>query len=498
MRAPARGDLVAGLTVALVLVPQSMAYAELAGLPPVHGLYAAVAAPIAGALIGSSPYLQTGPAPVTSLLTFGALVGLAAPATNGFAVLAAALAVLVGVVRLGLGLLRGGVVAYLMSPPVMTSFTFAAAVTIVASQLPALLGVEAAGQNPAATAVGVLADPTRWVAADVTIGLLTVLVMVAGRRVAPWFPTALLVIVAASVWSVRTGYDGHVVGGISVALTAVQLPPPGALTDLLVPALVIALVGFAEPAAIARRYAAEDRTTWEPNRELVGQGLANLASGVAGGYPVGGSFSRSALNRLSGARTRWSGAVTGLVVLALLPVVHLLAPLPQAALAGIVVTAVSGLLDPRPILGYWGLSRPQLLVAGVTVTATLVAAPRVERGLLLGIAASLAVHLWRELHVRVASELVAGTLHLRPEGVLYFGSTPSLERRIADELAAHPDIERVVIHLGRVGRLDLTGALMLRDTVEDAAARGVPVEFADAAPGQADLLARVLDHRPDG
>lgn len=499
MRAPARGDLVAGVTVALILVPQSMAYAELAGLPAVHGLYAAAVAPLAGALVGSSPYLQTGPAPLTSLLTFSVVVALAAPSTPEAAVLAMGLAVLVGLVRLIVGLLRGGVIAFVMSQPVVTSFTFAAGATILASQLPALVGMTAGGGgNPATAALGVLSQPSRWSAQDLAIGILTILVMVLGRRVAPWFPAALVVIVGASVWSARTGYDGHVVGEIPIGLTLGTMPPPGAMADLVLPAVLIALVGFAEPASIARRYAAEDRTTWDPDRELVGQGLANLASGMAGGYPVGGSFSRTALNRLSGARTRWSGAVTGLVVLALLPVAHLLAPLPQAALAGIVIAAVAGLLDPRPMLQYWRLSRPQMLVAGVTVAATLITAPRVERGLLLGIGTSLAVHLWRELHVPVASERLGTTLHLRPNGVLYFGSTPPLEHRLLAEISAHPDIDRVVIHLGRVGRLDLTGALMLRDTVADAAVRGIRVDFVDAAPAQAELLARVLDDPTPG
>lgn len=492
MRPPSLGDLVAGVTVAFVLVPQSMAYAEIAGLEPVHGLYAAVAAPLAAALVGSSPYLQSGPAPITSLLTFGALVGLATPATAEFAVLAAGLAVLVGLIRLVLGLLRGGKIAFLMSQPVVVSFTFAAAVIIGASQVPSLLGVERSSPNPVLAAVEALADPAAWAWTDVAIALLTLTAMVVGRRVAPMLPAALLVVVVATLWSVHTDYRGDVVGDIPVGLAVAGTPQLTDVGALVVPALVIAVVGFAEPAAIARRYAAEDRTLWNPDRELVGQGLANIAAGVAGGYPVGGSFSRTALNRLSGARTRWSGAVTGLVVLGTLPVVHLLAPLPQAALAGIVLGAVAGLLDPRPILGYWRLSRPQFLVAVLTVLATLLAAPRVELGVLLGIGLAMAVHLWRELHVVVASERDHHTLHLHPRGVLYFASAPGLEQQVAEELAAHPDVTRVVVHLDRVGRLDLTGALALRDAADDARARGVQVDFSGAAPAQASLLARVL------
>lgn len=491
--APTRGDFVAGLTVALVLVPQSMAYAEIAGLDPQYGLYAAVAAPIAGALVGSSPYLQTGPAPITSLLTFGALAGLASPHTESFAVLAAGVAVMVGVVRLVLGLLHGGMFAFLMSQPVVVSFTFAAAVIIVASQIPALLGVDAAGANPVTAASSALSHPSAWSAPDLVVGLLTVVVMLGGRQIAPRFPGALVAVVVATAWSMWTGYDGSVVGGIPVRWTSPGLPALTGLTDLLLPTLVIALVGFAEPAAIARRYAAEDRKAWNPNRELVGQGLANLASGLAAGYPVGGSFSRTALNRLSGARTRWSGAVTGLAVLAFLPIIDLLAPLPKATLAGIVIGAVASLLDLRPIADYWRLSRPQFGVAALTIVSTLVAAPHVERGVLLGIGAALAVHLWREVHVVVPAELDADTLHLRPTGVLYFGSAPALEQQIDELVTAHPNITHIIVHLARIGRLDLTGALMLRDLFDDATSRGIQLELVDAAPAQTRLLRRILN-----
>lgn len=491
-KGPAGGDLVAGASVALVLIPQSMAYAEIAGVSPIHGVYAAVAAPLAGALVGSSPYLQTGPAPVTSLLTFGALVVLADPFSPEFAVLAGALAILVGLVRLALGLLGGGPIAYLMSTPVVVSFTFAAAVIIIASQVPSLLGVAGHDANPVSGALQALAHPSDWSGVDVAIGLLAFAVMVLGRKLTPLFPGALVVVLGATAWSSWWGYQGNVVGDISVALSAPDLPPVGELGSLLLPAAVIAIVGFAEPAAIARRYAAEDRVPWNPNRELTGQGLANVAAGVVSGYPVGGSFSRTALNRLSGARTRWSGAVTGVVVLAFLPFVDLLAPLPKPALAGIVIAVVASLIDVRTLATYWRWSRPQFAVAMVTLGSTLVLAPRVDRGVLIGIAAATAVHLWREAHVTVGSKLVGDTLHLWPAGVLFFGSAAAMERLVTEQVAAHQEIRRTSIHLGRLGRLDLTGALMLRDVIEDVQATGVRVEVVGGGTRSARLLGRVL------
>lgn len=489
---PARGDLLAGISVALVLVPQSLAYAEIAGVDPVHGLYAAVAAPIAGAFVGSSPYLQTGPVAVTSLLTFGALSALGDPFTARFALLAGVLAILVGLVRLVIGLAGGGPIAYLMSQPVVVSFTSAAAVLIISSQIPSLLGLDGGSGNPVVRAAEALGSPSQWSVTDLLLGLGAMALMLGGRRLSPLFPGALVAVAAAILWSWVTDYDGSVVGQIDVALALPTDVPWADLPDLLLPALVIAVVGFAEPSAIARKYAAEDRTYWDSNREFVGQGLANIASGGAGGYPVGGSFSRTALNRLGGARTRWSGAVTGLTVAAILPFASVLAPLPTAVLAGLVIAAVASLIDVRAPELYWRWSRPQFVVGVVTVVGTLILAPRVERGVLLGVGTALAVHLWRELNVGVPSRVEEDTLHVWPTGVLYFGSAPSVERAVNQLIAEHREVRRIVVHLGRLGRVDLTGALMLRDVLSEARLSGVEVQLEGAKGHAARILARVL------
>lgn len=489
---PARGDVVAAVSVSLVLIPQALAYAVIAGVDPVYGLYAAVAAPIAGALVGSSPYLQTGPVAVTSLLTFGALAPLAEPQTLRFAGLAAVLALVVGAIRMGIGLVGAGPVAYLMSQPVVVSFTTAAAVIIISTQVPGLLGVEAEGANPVVAAARALAEPAQWSPTELLVGLLSAAVLLGARRVSPLFPGALVAVAGGIVWSHLVSYDGDVVGRIVVELRVPSGISPGDVASLLVPGLVIAVVGFAEPASIARRYAAEDRQPWDADKEFVGQGLANLASGAAGGFPVGGSFSRTSLNRISGARTRWSGALTGLVVLAALPFVEVLSALPVAVLSGLVIGAVVSLVDVRTPLRFWRWSKPQFAVGLVTVVSTLVLAPRVERGVLLGVAAALAVHLWREMRVPVPAARDGGVLHLHPHGVLYFGSVPAVERALNAEIAAHPDVDKVVLHLDAVGRLDLTGALMLRDLLEDADAAGRAFEIVGAKAHAATLLRRVL------
>lgn len=489
---PARGDLVAAVSVAMILVPQSVAYASIAGLDPVYGLYAAAAAPLAGALVGSSPYLAAGPAPVTSLLTFGALAPLAGAHSLEFAGLAAVLAVIVGLVRVAIGLLGAGPIAYLMSQPVVVSFTIAAALIIISTQVPGVLGVDVDADNPVVGALRALADPAAWSWTEVALGAGAAALLLIGRRVSALFPGTLIAVVAATAWSRLTGFEGAVVGEVELGF---EFPTGISLADvamLVVPGVVIAVVGFAEPASIARRYAAMDRKPWNSNREFIGQGLANIASGAVGGMPVGGSFSRTSLNRMSGARTRWSGALTGLVVLVSLPIVHQIEALPVAVLAGIVIGAVVSLVDVRTPVLYWRWSKPQFAIGLVTAVATIVLAPRVERGVILGVAAALAVHLWREAQVAVPTEVRDGALHLSPTGVLYFGSAPGVEKAINALLGAHPDLDRVVLHLDGVGRLDLTGALMLRDVMDEAEAGGRTLEILGASPHAAALLTRVL------
>ncbi|MDV6013657.1 SulP family inorganic anion transporter [Haloechinothrix sp. LS1_15] len=479
--------------MALVLIPQSLAYAELAGLPPVHGLYAAAVAPIAAALIGSSPYLQTGPVALTSLLTLSALAPLVEPGTASFAAHAALLALVVGVVRLLLGLLRWGAVSYLLSQPVVSAFTVAAAVLIIASQVPPLVDRDPEATNPFVGAGQALGAPTGWNLTAIAVAAVTVLLVLAGRKLGPWFPGVLLATVGALLLSAFDVLTVPVVGEIPGGLPPLALGLPWeALPSLIVPGVVIALVGFAEPASIARKYATMDRQPWNPNREFTGQGLANVAAGVFSGLPSGGSFSRSALNRLSGARTRWSGAITGVVVLAALPAAGILEDLPTAVLAGLVIAAAVSLLEIRPFVEAWRCSVPQFAIALLTFAITLAAAPRIEWGIIAGVVLSLAVHLWREMRLEVQATQDGATLHLWLNGVLYFASAPVLEERLLAVLADHPDAERVLVHLQGLGRMDLTGMLALRSVVEHARESGTRIELCDVPRHASERADRVL------
>ncbi|MEL6982471.1 MAG: SulP family inorganic anion transporter [Actinomycetota bacterium] len=477
-RGPSSGDVVAGVSVALVAIPQSLAYAELAGLPAQHGLFASALPSIAAAAFVSSRHLQTGPVALTSLLTFGALSGMAPTGTAEFARLAAVLALLVGLFRLGLGLIRLGRLAYLLSEPVLTGFTTAAAVLILSSQLPRVFDAEPGDGGVLVEAFQALVDVDRWRLAAIGFSLATAAVILAGRRVHRLFPGVLVAVVAATGAVGVFGYDGTTTGDLEGGFVSLSLDLPwGETGGLLLPAFVIALVGFAEPASIARTFAAQDRVRWDSNREMISQGVANVVAGLTRAFPVGGSFSRSSLNRLAGATSPWAGAITGVCVLLALPATPLLADLPRAVLATIVVVAVVGLLRFDQLVGLVRVNLAQGLVGVGTFAATLAASPRVERGVLIGIGLALAVHLYRELRVTADSEWSDEELVVRPHGVLWFATVPSVDSLIREHLARHPDTARVVFDLESVGRLDYSAGAALSRLVEELGDAGVEVRL---------------------
>lgn len=491
-------DVLAGVTVAIVLIPQSLAYAQLAGMPAYRGLYAAALPPLVAAFLASSPYLQTGPVTLTALLTFGSLSELAPPGSDEYVELGILLALVVGAVRLLLGLVGAGVIAYLVSQPMLLGVVPAAAVLIVASQLPIALGAVPPEEGILEGASWTLAHPGA-VEIEALVLVVVVLGLVAGGRfVHPLFPSVLLAVLAGIAYSKVADYGGATVGPIPGTFPPFSLDMPWEeILSLVIPGIVIAVVGFVEPASIARRYAALDRKAWNPNRELVSQGAANVAAAVSGGFPVGGSFSRSALNRTAGARTRWSGAVTGITVLAFLPLAGSLSSLPRAVLAAILIGAVASLLRPLPLVRLARLSRPQFLVAAATFALTLVLAPHVERAVLIGILLAVAVHLWRELQLEVPHWVEEETLHLRPRGVLWFGTAPRLEDTFLALIGEHTDAKRLLVHLDGLGRIDMTGALALRGLLQQARESGLAVDLVDVRPRWDKLVENVISQEQD-
>lgn len=470
------GDLVAGISVALVLVPQSLAYAEIAGLPAYVGLTAAAIPPLFAAYFASSPYLQTGPTALMALLTFGALAPLNESDPAEYIKLAALLALIAGVIRLALGLIRAGSVAYLMSRPVVLGFTSGAAVLILCSQLPKVVGLKS-DAGVLRGAFDAISSPGAWELSAMGIAIFTVAVMTGGRRLHALFPGVLVAVLAVLVWSNLTDYSGFVVGELPGGFPTPSLDLPWSRTSrLLVPGFIIAVVGFAEPASIARTYAAQERMQWNASRELVSQGIANLSSGIFGGLPVGGSFSRSSLGHIAGAKTKLSGAITGAVVLLLLPIAPLLEDLPRAILGAIVIAAVVKLIKVPDIFKMWNVSRVQALVAATTFVATIVSSPRVEFGVIIGVGASIIAHLYREAQIEVEVSTAGSTVTVKPNGVLWFAAAHVLERKLIDAVDESGGIEKLIVDLGSVGRLDYSGADVLDTVLSDVIACEIDVE----------------------
>jgi len=486
MPKPTMGDVVAGISVALVALPQSLAYAEIAGMPPQYGLFASAVPPILAALFVSSRYLQTGPVALTALLTFGALESLAEPASADYIALAAALALLVGVFRVLFGLLRLGGLAYLLSEPVLTGFTTGAAVLILSSQLPRMLDVTPGGDGVLADAFDALMSPGDWELAAIGFALMTLVFMFGGRKLHALFPGVLVAVIVGIVISAAAGYSGSTVGELDGGFVSLNVDFPwDRIGDLVVPALVIALVGFAEPSSIARTFAAQEREPWDANREMVSQGVANIASAFSGAFPVGGSFSRSSLNKLAGASSAWAGAITGAFVLLALPLTPLLEDLPGAILGAIVLGAVIKLVRLDALFELARVNWVQALVGLGTFAATLVSAPRVERGVLVGVGLALFAHLYRELKVASPFVRVDNTLTIAPEGVLWFATVSGLERQIRAHSAQFEELERVVLDLAGVGRLDYTAAAALRRIVEEMRDADIVVEIVNVRQGAA-------------
>lgn len=454
------GDVVGGVSVALVLIPQSLAYATLAGLPPLLGLFASAFPLLIFAVFASSPFLQTGPVALTSLLTAGALAGAGLePSTEAYIGAAAILAIIVGVTRAVLGVARLGSIVYLMAEPVTIGFTSGAGLVILSSQLPKALGVElpndvSAWGNPIARAAWAIIHPNAWGLSALLISAVTLVLMLQGRKLHRLFPGVLVAVVLALLYSRAFDYGGAVIPDIEAGLPTWSLDLPWSRTgSLITGGIVIALVGFAEPASIARTFANEDQTRWSSSREFFASGLANAVAGMTGAYPVGGSFSRSSVNRFAGAQTRVSGAITGLVVLAFLPFAGLLDGLPDAVLGAIVVGAVLGLIKPRRLVRLWKRSPWQASLAWVTFIATLLTPPNVQYAVLLGVACTAVFHVVRPFHLDVETT-TDGELHLMPRGLLWIATNSKLKQALREIISQDTGTGAVVVSLERSTAID--------------------------------------------
>lgn len=498
-----RADLIAGTTTAILLVPQAMAYALLAGLPPVMGLYAAVAPLVAYALVGSSRQLAVGPSALVALLTGAAAAAVAPAGSLGFAQAATTLALLVGLIQLAMGALRLGVLTNLLNHPILSGFTSAAAVIIVGTQLPHILGVHVPRAQRLDETLALLAAAAPHThAPTLAVGLVSLLALVALKRWAPRAPRALLVVGGATALSAWLGWGEAgvaVVGPIPPGLPGPTLPPwdPAALAALVPSALAVALVGFMGSVSVAQHFARREGYEIHPDRELLGLGLANLAASLFRAFPVSGGFGRSAVNAEAGARTRAAALATAAVVAAALALATpAFRAVPKASLAALIIAAVTSLVDLGEVRHLWRAKRDDLVLLALTFVATLELGP--ERGIAVGVGLSLLWVATRSMRPHRAilgripgslayrnverfpdAETFPGVVILRIDGQCWYGNARFFKRAILE--ATQREGERVralVVDASAVNRLDSSGAEVLSATLDELRDRGVALHVA--------------------
>ncbi len=629
-----KADFIAGITVALVLIPQSMAYAQLAGLPAYYGLYAAFLPVAIAAMWGSSHQLGTGPVAVVSLLTASSLAVLAAPGSEQFVALAIMLALLVGIIQLLLGVFKLGVIVNFLSHPVIVGFTNAAAIIIALSQVSKLFGVPMGrSEHFINDIIGVfkLIGDTHMM--TLVMGVIAIAIMWSVKKYAPKLPGVLIAVVVTTLLSWSMGFErnakgnvgqiadtelqtavqhgmaaakrvddlnsqiaeksnalkaaqktseepsmgivqseaelallridlrdaeavlskekaalrhlevvrsmdangetqaiypvdkvpqgvsldetryrlrklsakgfqlvggGEVVGTIPEGLPSIQMPHLNldALGTLLSAALVISLVGFMEAISIAKAIAAKTKQRLDPNQELIGQGLSNIVGSMTQAFPVSGSFSRSAVNMNSGAKTGLSSVITAIfVLLTLLFLTPLLYHLPQAVLAAIIIMAVIGLVNFKAVKHAWEASKHDGVAAVVTFIATLAFAPHLDNGIIVGAGLALGLYLYRTMSPRVAilGRYSDGTLRdlkvnpglptshhmvaIRFDGSLYFANVSYFEDAVLEAVSNHPQAKYILVVANGINQLDASGEEVIHHLIDRLKSAGVTLVF---------------------
>ncbi len=491
-------DFVAGLTTAVMLIPQAMGYALLAGLPPIHGLYASLAPLLLYAILGTSRQLAVGPVAMDSILVAGSVGTIATIGTENYILVAAALGVMVGVVQAGLGFLRAGFLVNFLSRPVVAGFTAAAALIIAASQLGHLLGVEIPRTHHVHLVIWeAVRSPSTWSWPTLAIGVSSIAALVLFKRRWPRLPGALFVVVAATlvVWAFNlSGRGVSIVGEVPAGLPGFRLPSVdrSVLVQLVPAAATIALVSFMEAISVGRTFAQAHRYDIYPNRELIALGFANMAGGVTGGYPIAGGFSRTAVNVRAGARTQLAALITcAVVVITLLVLTRAFFYLPKAALSAIIVAAVTGLIDIRGAAEVYRVKRADFYLLVLTFFATL--SLGIQWGILVGVAASLLLFLVRttrpyfavlgrvpesQTYLNMArhphAETIPGIILVRVDAQFYFGNVSFLKETVRTLVReSETPVRYFVLEAAGVNDLDSAAAATLAELDEELAAQGI-------------------------
>ena len=522
------GDLVAAVIVTIMLIPQSLAYALLAGLPPEAGLYASIVPIVLYALFGTSRALAVGPVAVVSLMTAAAVGKVAEPGTSDYIVAALTLAFMSGALLVAMGLLRLGFVANFLSHPVIAGFITASGILIAASQLKHVLGIEAHGHTlpdivgslwaglPSVNGLTVLIGVSAtlflfWVRS----GLKPVLVRIgiperAAGHLARTGPVFAVAVTAFLAWALDLGAAGvRLVGEVPRGLPPLTQPSlsPDLWLALAGPAVLISVIGFVESVSVAQTLAARRRQRIDPDQELIGLGMANIGAGTTGGYPVTGGFARSVVNFDAGARTPAAGAFTAMgLAAASLTITPAIAFLPQATLAATIIVAVLSLVDFSIFRTAWTYSKADFVAVAATVLVTLVIG--VEAGVTAGVGLSVLIHLYKTSrpHMAVIGR-VPGTEHyrnvlrhevitdphvlqLRVDESLYFANARYLEDRVYAMVADRPELRHVVLACPAVNAIDMSALESLEAINDRLKALGVTFHLSEVKGPVMDRLER--------
>jgi sulfate permease, SulP family len=512
------GDLTAGIIVAVLLIPQGMAYATLAGLPPQVGLYASILPLIVYGFMGTSTALGVGPTAIASVMTASAIGAIASEGSDRYVEMAILLTCLVGAIRLGLGLIRAGFLVNFMSRPVLSGFVNAAALMIAGSQAAHLLGLQTERADTVAGQISEivlnLGTFNIWTAV-VGVGSLLLLLyfqMFLSQHLTriglPESPSNLLsrtgpLLVAALatlvIWlsGLHQSQGVSVVGDVSGGLPPLTIPvfDLQLIRSLLPVALVISLVGFMESISIAKSIASRERKRVDADQELVAIGAANLSAAFTGGFTVTGSFSRSALNYRTGARSGLASIITGLIVLlTVMFLTPLFTFLPRAVLAAIVMMAILGLLDFGTFRRVWAYRRSDAWSLVITFVAVVLLG--IELGIIIGVATSIGLYLWRTSHPAIVElGLIQGTdvyrgIHrhsvitdprvmlLRVDESLYFANTQRLQDVVTARWHSHPDMVHLVLVGTAINDIDASALETLEELTLQLSAAGVTLHLA--------------------
>ncbi|VAW51654.1 Sulfate permease [hydrothermal vent metagenome] len=510
-----RADMVAGLTVALVLIPQSMAYATLAGLPEVYGLYIAFVPVFIAALWGSSRQLGTGPVAVVSTMTATMMTPIVISmlgtdySQEEFLALyiptVMFLTLLVGLFQFTLGLFKLGAIVNFLSHPVIVGFTNAAALFIGLTQVSKIFGVEMPGGASdhflTVRILGVIQNLSETHPETFAMGIAAFAIMIGLKKFAPKVPGVLVAVVLTTVVSYFIDFEGMggtVVGSIPEGLPGFAMPSFSldVFSELFIGAVIIAMVGFMEAISIAKAMAAKSKDRIDPNQELMGQGLGNIMGSFFQAYPASGSFSRSAVNFNAGAKTGFSSVVTAIiVVITLLFLTPLLYHLPKATLAAVVIMAVFGLINVKAIKHIWVANKHDGIASIVTFAATIGSAPKLDHGILIGAVLAITLYLYRTMKPRVAvlGRFKDGTLRdieinkelptdkniiaVRFDGSLYFANVSYFEDAMLKAVATYPDAKYLLVVGDAINEIDASGEEVLHHLVDSLHSSGITVIF---------------------